>query len=327
MKWIGGISLSRDLYSFASFGDVLSFPCLRRLTLERIEFSDSSILRILLGPATKVRELEMDVERGGIISEFFAKRGNIETLETLSCESMESLDFLHANCQLSKLMIRQPLSPSSMDTKIIPLLSKCFHNLSSLSLVWEGLSITENALKQIGTLRGLRQLQLSTGEQFGWTHNWFVDHDEIRSNLSNLKNLRNLALSRDTYRTDFDEFEDYYDGRSLEPQDDSEWGIWHGVMSQANRDFVDPQTDDEGENASFDRRRKAASAKIHSMRMLIEANKYAHALPSLSWIYIGKLLFAIKTDTEGRQAANLIHEQDEYRTALQQMFGLPNSGD
>lgn len=166
LKWVAGISSSRDFYSFASFGDELSFPCLRRLTLKGIGFSDSSILRILLGPATKVRELEMDVESDGITSEFFAKRGNIETLETLSCESFESLDFLHANCQLSKLKISRPLSPSSLDIKIIPLLSKCFHNLSSLSLIWEGLSITENALKQIGTLRGLRQLHLNTGEQF-----------------------------------------------------------------------------------------------------------------------------------------------------------------
>ena len=102
LKWICGISLSRDFYSFASFGDVLSFPCLRRLTLKRIGFSDSSILRILLGSATKVRELEMDIKSGGITSEFFAKRGNIEILETLSYESFESLDFLHANCQLSK---------------------------------------------------------------------------------------------------------------------------------------------------------------------------------------------------------------------------------
>ena len=101
-------------------------------------------------------------------------------------------------------------------------------------------------------------------------------------------------------------------------------------MSQANSDFVDPETDDERKNASFDRRRKAAFTKIQSMRMLTEVNKYARALPSLSWIYIGKLPFAIKTDTEGRQAANLIYkqdEQDEHWTALQQMFGLPNSAD
>ncbi|MCJ1383632.1 hypothetical protein MMC17_006746 [Xylographa soralifera] len=322
LKWIGGMSLSRDRHSFASFGDELQFPCLGRLTLENLRFADSSVLTILLGPSTKVRELEMDVECGPIASEFFAKRGTIETLETLSCKIVNSLEFLQENPQLSKLRISEPRSPSLLETKIIPLLAKCFHNLSSLSLTWEGRSITKNALERIGTLRGLQQLHLSSGQGFGWRHNWFVDHEAIRSNLSNLKNLRNLALSRDTYRTNFDALEDYYNDRFIEPQDDSERRIWQAVMSQPDSDFSDLETDDERENAIFDRRLKAASERIHSVRMLTEVNKYAHALPSLSWIYIGKLVFVIKEDAKGRHAAKVISKQDELSTALHRMFGL-----
>lgn len=323
LKWKGSPLSSGDSYSFASLRSTISFPSLRRLTLNMINLSDSSVLSALLGPITKVRELETNIESGAVVKDFFAGRGNIQTLETLCSPLLESLDFLRANPQLSKLMMKRPISP---DSPVTQLLSESFHGLSSLSLAWKGVTIPNLALEQISTLHSLCQLQISTGEQFGWRHDWFVDHGTIRSHFCKLKNLRKLALSRDTYRTTTDSgFDrDYYHGLSLLPRDDNEQTVWDSIMHQSDTYFADRERSPNEEFDAPNRWLERAFTKVHSMRMQEEASKYAGSVPSLDWIYVGKLPFAISKD---RRVITLSDELDECWTFLQRMFGLPNSGD
>ena len=131
-KWNGSPLAWGDTYSFVSSKFIMNFPCLRRLTLNMVHLSDSSVLNTLLGPVTKVRELKTNIDSGTAVKDFFAHRGNIRTLETLFCLLLGSLNFLRANPQLSKLMIERPISP---DSPVTQLLSESFHGLSSLSLV------------------------------------------------------------------------------------------------------------------------------------------------------------------------------------------------
>lgn len=70
LKWIGNID-SRQKYSFMSSKGSVQFPSLRRLTMEFIEFSDSSVLEVFLGPETKVRQLETNIREESTSIDFF----------------------------------------------------------------------------------------------------------------------------------------------------------------------------------------------------------------------------------------------------------------
>ena len=326
---------SLDPQSFPADGDLPRFLSLRRLKIGSIiPFSDSSILTALLGPSTQVRELETDTQSGGIRKNFFATRGNIETLETFSCQdythhfkTIESLRFLRANPQLLKLRIVYPVPPPFLEMHVLPLLSESFYKLTSLSLIWDDTSISEYALEQISTLKGLHQLQLSAGEQFGWKNNWLVDHDIMRRHLMKLKRLRRLAFSRDSYPSQLSrEFlEDngrYYEEGFITPNDDSELAIWQAIMNQP-----DTSTDggeNEGEPARQQRQMMAAFKRIHCLRMVKQANQYCEILPLLEWMHIGKISMIINGI---RQAFPLLEEPDDCWAALEIMFGLPNSGE
>lgn len=323
LTWIGDMG-SEDACSFASNDHQCHFPRLRRLKLSRIKFSDLSILNSFLGIGTRIRELAIDVEGGEIEKNFFADRGRIETLETLySCaaKSIESLDFLQANSQLSKLTVDSPLPPSFLDyTSFRPLLPGSFHNLTSLSLVWEGTSISDCALELISTLQRLQQLHLSAGRQFGWRHDWRIDHEAIRLHLSKLRELRRLAFSRDSYCDNPGiDIENYYSGMTLVLRDAGESAIGEDVRAS--------EAEIEDEDATEAERCKAVFDKIHCLRMVKEANQYVHSLPRLSWIYVGKVPMAITKGQSGNwEAFPLIEGLDECGTALRQMCGLPKSG-
>lgn len=335
LTWNGNFS-SDDKYSFTSNDRQYHFPCLQRLKLSRIKFSDLSILTSFLGPGTRIRELEMEIEGDDIKKEFFAHRGRIETLETLSwraARSIESLDFLQANSQLSKLRLHSPLTPYFLDTSVLPILSGSFYNLTSLSLVWQGTSISECALEQISTLQGLRQLHLSAGEQYGWKHDWRIEHTVMRLYLSKLRKLRRLAFSRDSYShtpgpDSIDDIENYYSGGGFEPRDDGEAAIMSAIMSQPADETGASESEFENVYQHVVKQMEVVFEKVHSLRMAKEATQYAHSLPLLEWIYVGQLPMAI-TEIKGgdREAFSLIEERDECWTALQRMFGLPNSGD
>jgi hypothetical protein len=219
------------------------------------------------------------------------------------------------------------MPPSVIDMQLLPLLVESFHNLASLSLVWEGISISESALEQIGTLRSLRQLKLSAGAQSGWRPNWFVDHDAASSRLSRLKNLRNLTFNLDTYKkrsgASFNKSdEDYYSGRFFEPWDDGEREIWQARMAELDPRSVDTEATSGEGDPIFDERRIRTFETVHSMRMQAQATKYVDALPSLRSIYVGKTLFSVEDSARGRQAVVVSRESGEYGYLRQHMFDL-----
>ncbi|KAK3349672.1 hypothetical protein B0T25DRAFT_610573, partial [Lasiosphaeria hispida] len=56
------------------------------------------------------------------------------------------------------------------------------------------------SLAAIGSIGSLEQIWLSAGWQFGWRHQWLIDHNAVRSCLQRLAKLKRLAISRDTYQ-------------------------------------------------------------------------------------------------------------------------------
>ena len=340
LKWVGNSRRDKDRYSLACEREKLHFPELRRLTIEDINFADSSFLESILGPEAKVRELEMDIKHSSTEKDFFSRRGNIRTLRTLCCLSMGCFRFLQANPQLHRLRIERAVEASVLEHEVLPLLAQFFEQLSSLSLVWAEAYISKNAFAQISTLQSLRQLHLSAGRHTGLQHDWYVDHDEIRLLLRTLKNLRYLALSCDTYG-DRSGYPDYYWSNRVVLQSMGELAIWSNVMALPNNAFIKrsnpfssnndhPSNEDEYYSYGDDTtqvRKAIAFDKIHKMRMTNEAVKYTRAFPKLQWIYIGKLQFAIKELRGERQAFCLSEELDNCSSLLRQMFGLPNSED
>lgn len=118
----------------------------------------------------------------------------------VTCQS--SARVLRANPQIPKLAIPIANETELLDTKILPLLVSSFTALTSLNLVWRGLSIPESSIEMIGSLTSLEQIHLSAGDQHGWRHNWLIDHELMRQHLGKLPNLKRIAFSRDSYNFD-----------------------------------------------------------------------------------------------------------------------------
>ena len=230
----GGDCYKGNPISFASSGHTLYFLRLRILAIKMLRLSGSSVLDTLLGSGTKVCHLQVSTMGDNIAGKFFAKRGNIPTFETLACTSGEPANFIYANPQVRKLTIGQ-LGPSRMpsrwfsgrcsDVQIVGSLSKSFHNLSSLSLIWDEDFIPEYALEYISTINNLSSLHLSAGVRVGFSdYNWVINHKKPRRHISRLKSLRNLAISGDTYESEIHHSRYRYEPSELhfEPQDNED---------------------------------------------------------------------------------------------------------
>ncbi len=193
----------KERYSFATYkmDSMPQFPRLRSLSLRFLAFSDYSVLDALL--EGDVRELEINLAQDSLCSDFFEKRGTMPALKTLAwrgkIKSDQSLTFLRENSQLSKLSLRSEAPGAFLEGQLLPLLTKSFRHLTSLSLKWEDDSIPASALDAINLLTTLQQLHLSAGNQLGWTRTWLIDHALMKSKLKNLTSLRRMAFSRDTY--------------------------------------------------------------------------------------------------------------------------------
>ena len=287
---------SRDFSGNYSFTDstvstLPRFPNLRRLSVGILSFKDSSMLEALVQDS--LRYLEVGTTWDSIYSKFFENRGTIPNLDTFVWSGYDPEEppysFLQANPHVSKLALPNSCSSTMLDTKIIPLLEK-FRNLTSLSLVWQENSIEESALKGICTLKTLKQVCLSAGEQYGWKHDWLIDHDCLRRYLRTLPFLERLAFSRDSYN-----FED------------SRLGV-DSYYSQA--DIL--ETDD---SDKWERR--------HRRRMVKKARKYASVMPQLEWIYLGQIPMSVeKGDQTGPKRVRVLCEsRDDLWTFLRKMFG------
>ncbi|KAL3445046.1 hypothetical protein BJX65DRAFT_310202 [Aspergillus insuetus] len=176
-------------------------------------------------------------------------------------------------------------------------------------------AILEPLISALGTLSNLKVLSLqwngtlhiTSGNNGGRKHDWFVDHDRIRSNLSPLRKLKKLALTRDTYRIDNGEVPDgYYSFRT--PTAD-EWEIL--------RDRVP-------ENLPMT---TASVLELsHLARMKLQADKYVKTFRRLEWIHLGQLSFPITADAPGRKRKALYPDRlrDPDFPVYKELFGMKN---
>jgi len=304
-----------------------TFPALRVLKLGNFTFADSSVLDALIsapGARCHLHTLSVDTEANEIYSQFFERRGAIPSLETFIWDTFNipdthSLAFLESNSQLSKLSLTYETSPYFLDTRLLPLLSRSFTHLTSLDLSWAGPSISSAALQLLSTLTSLQQLQLSAGAKYGWRHDWTPNHDTLRKHLSTLPNLAKLALSRDTFRPDYDWIaaDSYYSARTFRPRDAEEQAVADWIVS---RDTDEPG---DAEESFHDQ----AWEKVHRKRVLAEAEKYVREMPRLEWLYFGQIPMGVvesnpdSSEVGRKVAVPLFEKRDDCYTLLNRMFG------
>ncbi|MCJ1469646.1 hypothetical protein MMC07_008282 [Pseudocyphellaria aurata] len=308
--WVSSLnSVQNDVQSLAE-KELPRLVQLRELMLRCVSISDQSTLNLLVFPQSESRLKVLETDEYSFIGQFLESCGTIRSLETFVWHAIElkpnnSFTFLRHNSQLSKLSISFPQTSAVLDEGILPMLSQSFQKLISLSLIWEGTSISTTALQLIGTLRGLQQIHLSTGCQCGWRNEWVIKHQEMRKYLKELPHLKKLAFSRDSYegRRGFED--DYYHFKTP------------NFRSATLEDLsgLDELDRDKHSDIIWERQ--------HRRRILAEADDYVRVLPRLEWMYIGKIRMGV-VDTgecQGRHAVALSQEiVDQYRL-LKNMFG------
>lgn len=300
LTWITIHNKGRHSFAAAGLNSAPSFPCLRSLRLEMVDFLDSSMLDAFL--QSKLQTLSIYNSFDSVYSNSFHNCGSIRTLRTFVFETfgedyLHCLRFLHANTQLSKLSLENPASTVFLKTQLLPLLSRSFSNLTSLRIAWKDNSIPNSALELVSSLMGLQQIHLSAGNDSGWKQDWQIDHKAIQKHLRKLTCLKNMAFSRDSYKTESSRFpvDHYY----------------------AEKFFADEYP------LNFDER-DSIWEQIHRTRMLTEANAYLHLMPQLEWLYFGQIPmgFTPLPGTQGKTAVALNTERDDCWTFLREMFGV-----
>ncbi|KAL3484464.1 hypothetical protein BJX62DRAFT_243893 [Aspergillus germanicus] len=238
--------------------------------------------------------------------------GHNETLQTLvltgySLPPKVPLRVFQDNPQLTAVGVCYGAPPAILE----PLISAlgALSNLKVLSLEWDGTRIPESSLSALSSLVTLEQLHITSGNQGGWKHDWFVDHDIIRSNLSPLQKLKKLALTRDTYRVDNDELaEGYYSFRTPTAHD------WENLRDLLRSTF--PQTPEFVWELS------------HLLRMKEQADKYAATFTKLELIYLGQLCFPIDiaADCLDRKREALVPSRSRNPdfSVMKELFGMEN---
>lgn len=247
--------------------------------------------------------LVIDTEGDETTSEFFGQLGCLRFLETFVWKSYQpnSLRFLQENPQLTKFCMYRPATAQFLNTNMLPLLSRSFYQIKSLSLRWDGVSISESAVEEIGRLKSLEQLHLTAGCQAGWKHDWLIDHDMMRRHLSHIPCLKRLALSRDSYSS---------------TSAHSDIGHYYELRFPADTDFEE----DEGYFLGHEEL-EAIWERAHRRRMVAEAEKYAVVIPTLEWLYFGQIPMSIERKSNGaRHVTPLCQERDDCWTFLTRMF-------
>ncbi|KAL8838638.1 MAG: hypothetical protein Q9170_002046 [Blastenia crenularia] len=280
-------------------GPCPSFPLLRNLRLLHLRLVDATLLKELV--QDKLVALDADTESSTISSTFFANRGSVPALETFvwntpHIQKIPCPSFLQANPQIRKLNLQYAVNTVYLEERILPLLAHQFSNLRSLYLIWDSKDIPQTSLDSISKITTLEQLSISAGEQYGWRHDWYIDHDTLRAHLCQLKSLKRLAVSRDTYSTaGFTKaYDRYYECK------------WQRFDDSLREDWTDEMFEIE-----------------HRERMLQEATRYIEVLPQLHWVYLGQIPMAIEEDHQQntRIPRPLTLERDDCWTLLREMFG------
>ena len=135
-RWNTWHGVRENSFLVDGLGPVPRFPRLRSLVIRNVNFLDHSILDAML--QDNIRRLDVDTEWCPPSVNFFQNRGTIPSLETFvwSSENLladQSLDFLRANPQLSKLSLRYPAPNFLLEQQMLPLLVTSFSGLKSPS--------------------------------------------------------------------------------------------------------------------------------------------------------------------------------------------------
>jgi hypothetical protein len=167
--------------------------------------------------------------------------------------------------------------------------------------------ISDSSLASLSSLVSLEQLHISSGDQIGWKHNWFIDHDAIRANLFPLRKLKRIAITRDSYRINNgltgENIDAYY---SVRIPDHDEWIRFM------------QQSPDENLNEL-----QSMWEKLHCRRMVGYAENYAVTFKELEWVHLGQLSFVFQNGTDGMKVAvPLSRERNENFPVLENMFGI-----
>lgn len=183
--------------------------------------------------------------------------------------------------------------------------------------MWSSTSISSSTLSMIGRITSLEQLRLGIGNCDSENPNWPVNHDKLRDTLSPLKRLQRLALLGDTYRNCFQmrspgshrNTESYY----LDQLPNLRL-LYNPVEVCAS--YPSAET-------------KAIFKSQHSLRMRLEAGKYADIFPSLKWMTFGRLLMAVSRQPgdkpAGIESIDVGVNQEECETLFQHIFSYPHA--
>lgn len=274
------------------------FPSLRHLHLEYLKLVDVCYLKELVHD--ELSALDVDIEGSSACSKFFDGRGRVPALEIFVWSSFnlpenQSLAFLEANTQISKLSIPGGASATLLEDRILPMLAQSFSHLTSLSLVWDSLNIPCQALEYISQITTLEQLHLSAGFQVGWRHDWPIDHQVMQRYLRNLPLLKKLAFSRDSYS--------------------------NGLTVSCERYYVDGIR--KLEDVLDDHHTKEKFEEEHRQWIIGQADDYVEEMSRLEWLYFGQIPMAVDQCPKGQRkiARPLTTERDGCWTLLREMFG------
>jgi hypothetical protein len=290
------------------------FPCLRSLQIGDGTKVSEPTLRSLLR-SEQLSTLVVNFS-DPVIRETLDHIGFFASLETLvwtgsDIPDIVSLQALEHNTQLTAFGIHYGCSTPLLE-RVIPVLAT-FPNLKVLSMTWDETTIPDSSLASLSSLVSLEQLHISSGNQAGWRHNWFIDHDAIRAHLFPLRKLRRLTITRDSYRINNEltgeDIDAYYSFRR--PDQDE----WRRFIQQLPEDAV---------YDSFSNDAQTIWEDLHCRRMAKYAEKYAITFKELEWIHLGQLFFIFQNRADGKKVTvSLNRERDEdfqFRV-LEDMFG------
>ena len=163
----------------------------------------------------------------------------------------------------------------------------------------------------ISSLISLEQIHLSAGNQFGWRHDWLIDHKIMRKHLAKLPSLKRIAFSRDSYNfhdVDLSKVESYYQDKIVFGGNSRTLYQHLVATGQPARSVGDLQM------GGF-----KIWEETHLEQITSEALLYMQSVNKLEWIYIGQLptqCFRVPENSV-RPAA----ERKKCWTLLRKMFG------
>ncbi|KAK4233433.1 hypothetical protein C8A03DRAFT_19503 [Achaetomium macrosporum] len=179
-----------------SFDEDVFFPHLRYLDISgNMSIPDARVWSSLF--SAPLRHLSLSSVHSPAFKQALSACQPLRDLETLAISYLDGkdmgtvqpiIDFISRHPHVRKLSIGRS-TPHLLDSHLIPLLSDGrWSNLSSLSLIWSEPRITAetkpnmatisaDSLAAVGSIESLEQLRLSAGEQFGWRHQWLIDHN------------------------------------------------------------------------------------------------------------------------------------------------------